>query len=280
MTVCIGTLCSTLENKCDTVIVASDRMVTLGGFMEFEHDSPKITKMTPNCMVLIAGDALRGSKLVEELKSKVVDTDDIKKIVQEASLAYVTCRDKQIDSDIFRPRGFTKADFYSNYQQRLLPQITVQLDQLTHQFNFNVEMLIAGVDDSGGHIYSIVNPGGSPIHFNQLGYHAIGSGAIHAMQSLIGFKHSDGKKVENTLFYTYASKRRGEVAPGVGKETDIYIIKHNNIVKVSEQDLGKLEEIYSIYSHPIEETAFEEVKKISIFTPHATTEITTTAGVN
>ena len=279
MTICIGALCSNEHNICDTVIVASDRMVTLGGFMEFEHDSPKITKITTNCMALIAGDALRGTKLVEELKSKVTDADDLKKIVQEASNAYVVCRDKQIDADIFKPRGFSKSEFYLTYQQKLLPQLSAQLDQFTVQFNYNVEMLIAGVDDSGGHIYTIVNPGGSPIHFNQLGYHAIGSGGIHAIQSLIGFKHSIGKKVEDTLFYVYASKRRAEVAPGVGKDTDIYIIKRDNIIKVSEIDLQKLESIYTTYSHPLENTVFEEVKKISIFTTNATTE-TTTTGAN
>jgi 20S proteasome alpha/beta subunit len=265
MTVCIGALCRKNNDECDSVIVASDRMVTLGGFMEFEHDSPKVTAITPQSMIMVAGDTLRGAKLVDQIKESVTDSDNMNKIIQAASFAYSNCRDAQIDADIFRPRGLTRADFYANFQQRLLQQLSFNLDAQVSQFNYNVEMLIAGVDSSGAQLYTLLNPGTSPIHNNQLGYHAIGSGTIHALQSLIGFKHSNIKNIADTLFYVYASKRRAEVAPGVGEETDIYIISSDGIKKVSDDDLKKLEEIYISYSHPLQDQMIEEVKKLSIF---------------
>jgi hypothetical protein len=41
-------------------------MVTLGNFLEFEHEIPKVTFIQPKIAVLIAGDALRGSKITNQ----------------------------------------------------------------------------------------------------------------------------------------------------------------------------------------------------------------------
>jgi 20S proteasome alpha/beta subunit len=50
------------------------------------------------------------------------------------------------------------------------------------QVLYNAELLIAGLDERGAHIFFIGNPGGMSTAFYQIGFTAIGSGAIHAVR--------------------------------------------------------------------------------------------------
>src|SRR4051794_24783722 len=77
---------------------------------------------------------------------------------------------------------------------------------------------------TGGHIYSVQNPGRPELLNDIIGYAANGSGTIHALQSMIGLGHSPEAEYHTTVFRVYASKRRAEVAPGVGADTDLAVI--------------------------------------------------------
>jgi hypothetical protein len=114
-----------------------------------------------------------------------------------------------------RSGGWNWQTYYGGHSS-FNPQITVMLDQQMQQFNLGVEFLLAGVDDSGGHIYSVQNPGQPEYLHDVIGYAAIGSGAIHAVQSMIGFGHSVNTDYQETVFRVYASKRRSEVATPTG----------------------------------------------------------------
>ena len=73
MTVCIAAL-GTFEVKgqpVEAVVLASDRMVTLGSFIEFEHEIPKLTMINGNTAVMIAGDAIAGSEIRDEVTQRV-----------------------------------------------------------------------------------------------------------------------------------------------------------------------------------------------------------------
>jgi 20S proteasome alpha/beta subunit len=69
-------------------------------------------------------------------------------------------------------------------------------------------------------VFSIVNPG-DLFCYDAIGFAAVGSGAPHAVYSLIesGYKKSmDGKTVFELV---EKAKHRSEVAPGVGRGTEI-----------------------------------------------------------
>ncbi|MGH2443468.1 MAG: hypothetical protein ACRDFX_09930, partial [Chloroflexota bacterium] len=72
MTVCIGALCKDEQDRVGwAIILSSDRMVTMGGFIEFEHEVPKGSPLAHKAIALIAGDALRGNQLVQSAKHQV-----------------------------------------------------------------------------------------------------------------------------------------------------------------------------------------------------------------
>ena len=109
-------------------------------------------------------------------------------------------------------------------QQQMLPGITGQLDALLSGFSLNTAVIIAGVDGQGGHLHTVNHPGGHQECHDVISYVAVGSGEIHAIQSMIGFCHSATEPLTETVFRVLASKQRAELAPGVGRETDLIVI--------------------------------------------------------
>jgi 20S proteasome alpha/beta subunit len=255
MTICLGALCAGANGTdASAVVVASDRMVTMGGITEFEHEVPKVTQIGDRIVVLAAGDALRGAQLINELRRDVHHgAQQLQNVAATAAALYAALRRQQIESEILSPRGITMQQFYQGLQQAMLPQLVINIDNLIGTFNYNLEVLIAGADDSGAHLYAITNPGGSYDDFQPIGYAAIGSGALHAVQSLIGMRQAPLRSLHETVFNVYASKRRAEAAPGVGRETDVVIIQANAITRVEQPVLQQLDTLYQEYQRPVEE---------------------------
>jgi 20S proteasome alpha/beta subunit len=255
MTIGLGALCAGADGTdASAVVVASDRMVTMGGITEFEHEVPKVTQIGDRIVALAAGDALRGAQLINELRRDVHHgAQQLQNVAATAAALYAALRRQQIESEILSPRGITMQQFYQGLQQAMLPQLVINIDNLIGTFNYNLEVLIAGADDSGAHLYAITNPGGSYDDFQPIGYAAIGSGALHAVQSLIGMRQAPLRSLHETVFNVYASKRRAEAAPGVGRETDVVIIQANAITRVEQPVLQQLDTLYQEYQRPVEE---------------------------
>ena len=262
MTVCIGALCKDgSENPASAAVICSDRMVTWGN-VEFEHETPKISFVTERAAILMAGDALRGSKIVREIKASIQAAPTIDQIVQQTTQHYARLRDEQVEIDQFRSRGLTRERFYKGESPLLTGQSFFGIDQYVMNFNYGVELLIAGVDETGSHLYAVGHPAGNSHNMAQIGYHAIGSGGAQAIQSMIGFSHANFRSLSETVFAVYASKRRAEVAPGVGKDTDLAIIEAGGTRRLDKEALAKLEEIYQSYLKPVGAASIEQVAEL------------------
>jgi 20S proteasome alpha/beta subunit len=154
--------------------------------------------------------------------------------------------------------------FYSGGQQRLIQMLAGSLDEQVSSFNYGVELLIAGTDESGAHLHSIANPGGSNNDFHQIGFHAIGSGMLHALQSVIGFGHTGKKPLGETIYAVYASKRRAEVAPGVGHDTDLAVITDSGTEWATSKQLDVLRGIYDKHQKAADEQLKKEIAQLDI----------------
>jgi 20S proteasome alpha/beta subunit len=160
--------------------------------------------------------------------------------------------------------------------QQLNQQITMALDNALASFNLGVEYLFAGVDESGAHLFSIENPGGSNRVHDVIGYAAVGSGAIHAMQAMIGFGHHPNTAINEAVFRVYAAKRRAEVAPGVGHDTDLAIVTRNGIEYFAQDRLDTLEENYKAFEKSTRQALDELLKDLAVTIPLATSPERTT----
>lgn len=224
MTICIAVLCEGGQS----VIVAADRMVSAPFLtVEFDHPNVKIEEISPRCVALSAGDVLAITEMFSENSgiSQQLQAPTVNLISEEIKQRFVHLRHKQVDESLFIPRGMSFGNFYDRSVISGVPSdLAMMLDNRVSSFRLGVEIIVSGVDGSGGHIYQIVDPGTSQC-FDRLGYHAIGSGQRHAILSLVALQHNINVDLDQALFNIYLAKRQAEIAPGVGTGTDIMIIK-------------------------------------------------------
>ncbi len=272
MTVCLAATCHQdgAENAAPAAVVAADRMVTLGGFIEFEHAVPKMAHPSANAVAMIAGDTLVGMRLAQEVadgfQGSMPSAEDIARAL---AARYADVRLQQAEEALLRTRGLDVGRFYQLHQQ-LNPQITMMLDNSLANFNLGVELLLAGVDANGAHIYSVANPGVNERKNDVIGYAAIGSGAIHALQAMIGFGHHGNTSLKETVFRVYAAKRRAEVAPGVGHDTDLAIVTASSVTFLTKEQLHTLEDAYQAYEASTKDALTSQLNDLTLSA--ATTE--------
>ncbi len=264
MTICLGVMCAADGGGANTAaVVASDRMVTLGGLIEFDHSAPKSTKLGKTAVGLVAGDALSGATLLRGLADVHPNDTRIADLAGTLATAYQQVRLSRAEAAILQPRGLTLASFYDSHQ-RLLGPIVGGIDQALMGFDLGLQILLVGVDDHGSHLYTVSNPGGQYDTHDVIGFAAIGSGSLHALQSMIGFRHATSQDLKETLFRAYAAKRRSEVAPGVGRETDILVVDGTGVGRLDADTLAELEKLYTRYTDSTEKDLGTQLNKLQI----------------
>lgn len=216
--------------------------------LEFDHPDAKIDKISPSCVALTSGDALAaqdvladGAGFAGQLQNPLISN-----FADQIRLKFVEARRRMANERLLEPRGLT---FESFYQQggisRLPADLAMLLDSHIQGLRLDVSVILAGVDQTGSHIYAIEDPGTSAC-FDRLGYHAIGSGHRHAMLTLVGHSQYKTTDLNRTVFNVYAAKRAAESAPGVGSATEMRIITRAGIKSVSEDILSQLAPLYDM----------------------------------
>lgn len=262
MTICIAATAD--ANK--AVVVASDRMLSAHFLsLEFDHPDSKIEQLGPSCMGLSAGDALPAGELFAASRALTAQLQDpaIVSIAESIRESYVQRRAQRIEEMYFRPRGLTLEAFYQQGMMRQFPaEVSVSLDERVQNFNFGVEIIVAGVDHTGAHIFGITNPGQSA-PYERIGYHAIGSGMSHAILSLVSAGQYWRKSVEETVFNVYRAKRQAELAPGVGSSIEMRIITKERVVALTDEDFEKLSNMLEALLVPQEEQHAKRIHELS-----------------
>jgi hypothetical protein len=222
MTICIAAL---YENGKGCVL-ASDQMTTAHfpiGY-EFENDEvKKIVKVreTVVAYLLTAGDVLFANAILEAVR-KDVDEKGFTTTSLVAELFrqhFQNVRRQHVIQQELEPRGLNIKSYYENHQG-LVKEVVVMIDKALRSYNPRTELIVAGLVEDKCSIFSIMNPGNLFCH-DAIGFAAVGSGAPHALYSMIesGYKKSmDAKKVYELV---EKAKKRSEVAPGVGKGTEM-----------------------------------------------------------
>jgi hypothetical protein len=104
-----------------------------------------------------------------------------------------------------------------------------------------VNILLAGVDDQGGHLYNILN--NDMARNDSIGYLTVGSGAEPAKATLIRNRYDDNCEVSEALLEVTEAKAQAEEAQGVGHEMDIAVLSQNGREDL-DSDIDELREIY------------------------------------
>jgi 20S proteasome alpha/beta subunit len=241
MTVCLGISCPS-ENA---VVVAADRMVS-GGLIsvEFEHRGSKIQELTPTCVVMMAGNALAGVNLFRDVRARLSGEQDvpIAQIVATVKDTYIEHRLRIAEDIHLKGRGITVKEFYSQYVNQWPEKLVHGLDQQiqAQQIGLQVglDLLIAGVD-SEPHLYTITHPG-TEACWDSLYFCVIGSGTPLAMLQWVAECAGPANGILDGIYVAHDAKRRSEAHPGVGKETDVLLIRSTGITRLSEDTISAI----------------------------------------
>ena len=222
MTICIAALYANGKG----CVLASDQMTTAHFPIGYEFENEEVKKIvkvreTTVAYLLIAGDVLFANEVLEAVRKDVhakgITATPI--IAESFRQHYQNVRKQHIIRTELEPRGLTLDSFYQAHQ-RLAPLLVQFIDNALRTGNPRTELIVAGFGESCCSIFSIINPGDLFCH-DAIGFMAVGSGAPHAVYSLIesGYKKSMDSQTVYKLIEK--AKHRSEVAPGVGKGTEI-----------------------------------------------------------
>ena len=243
MTICIGGIC----NNARTVILAADSMLTNEALsIEFEHPTKKMTCLGDRCIALTAGDALAHTELFDMVQAKIGNqkSPSVLEIVATVKECYQKIRLREIRERVLMPRGFDGFDHFYQMQRQLVPDLALAIQGQIDAYDYGLQILIGGISEGFAHLYGISDPGTSEC-YDAIGFHAIGSGLPHAINTLIALEFNQYVSVEEALLIIYEAKKLAEKAPGVGTHiTDICILDEKGIFELPRDDLVKLEDFY------------------------------------
>jgi hypothetical protein len=155
MTICIAALC----DKGKSCVIAADREITAQALsLEFEHRESKIDLFSEKCAVMSSGDALLAAEIIAKTRLAVPPGNGatIISLAEKLRDTYQAIHLERAESVILKPRGFSFQDFKEKGAQQLSPQVYQEVTNLLFNFGINVvEFLVAGVDNTGSHIYRI-----------------------------------------------------------------------------------------------------------------------------
>ena len=247
MTVCIAALFRWPYGKNDigtAVVTASDRMITAGD-VEYEPAQLKIGFLSRRVLILIAGDYTVHSHAIKEVQYQVRSNQAVKPydVACMYGTAIQSSRRRQAEDLILAPLGLNTDSFLA--QQRdmsegLISSLTTQMQDFQGP---DVEALVVGMENDVAHIY-IVDRHGTVGCYDDVGFAAIGIGAWHARSRLMQNGYVNTVGFAPALAAIYAAKKSSEVAPGVGKATDMHLMFRGGSEPLWPATAQKLSDLY------------------------------------
>jgi hypothetical protein len=208
----------------NAVFGISDRMLTVRGDTEFESGATKVFTFHPaNVICLSAGDANSSLEIARETESraKANGTTDVSGVASLFAECHAAHRRKRLEECYLAPLGLDLATFLSKQKEMapgLVKRLVAQMQDPAG--DLNAEAIIAGVDATGAHIYHVGSPGQSRC-CDGPGFVAIGSGARHFETVFMAQSYGPARPYNDALLLMVSAKRQAEMAPGVGRATDV-----------------------------------------------------------
>ncbi len=230
MTVCIAVLC---DNRKAIVLVA-DKMIGLGTAIETQPEIKKILRLHKQWWIMFSGnDVSPVFDIVDHAKQELKKTGakTVDDVINAMVGNYEKKRWAETEALYLAPRGWTSKEFKSTRFRIPSDPLIREIDAKINDHELSIDLLIAGFDARDrGQIFSLSGYGldrGIPRRHDVPGFHSIGTGSDGALYMMQYRKVSSAMPVRQALYYAMEAKYFGELAPGVGERTDLYIIRPN-----------------------------------------------------
>jgi len=250
MTVGIASLCET-EDDDSKVILSADRMVTTGlvAPIEYEHTESKMLPLVEDDELVVMGVGAGSLSFIDDffynLRNKIEEDnlENVREIAVESTDIFKDILHETINRQVLNPLGFELSDlknqqqFHPQVLQSLLQDVTEKQEQVYG----SLQIMLVGIDKSGGHIYSVQN--GDIARHDSIGYHSIGSGTHPAHSTFISNRYDSACDINNALLSVVEAKMQAEEAQGVGRDMDIAVISKDGFEELDNGEIQKLRNI-------------------------------------
>lgn len=201
------------------IVGASDRMWT-GGSGTWEPRQTKQYTLGTQAVGLFAGLATVNAAMFAVTTSKMfaMPNATVEAAAKEHANSYAQFRREEAERVLLISIGQT---LYS-YHSLPAPEVGRITDEL-RRWQVDAEAIVAGLDQTGAHIYSVGHPGMSDCH-DLLSFACIGSGAEFATAEFTDQKYTRIWSSSAAFLMVYSAKKRAEVDPYVGTDTDLFVI--------------------------------------------------------
>jgi hypothetical protein len=283
VTVCVGVVFKWNYNQVESgaaVITVSDRQITAGD-IEYEPPQVKVCFLTPRLIILVAGSYPIHSEALLLTQQTLLGNPELDPgVIAETYASYI----RKIKARLARqtylsPLGLDKDSFFSKqkeFSSEFLLKLTTQIQ------NFDAgetEALLIGSDDRVTHLY-MIDQNSHVTYHNDVGFAAIGIGAWHAKSQLMRAGYSNQWTYAPALALAYTAKTAAEVAPGVGKETDMYVVNRLGWMPVLPELKNKIVELHEEFDKIRLSAAQDAILKLNKYLGEVKTseQVKTTEG--
>jgi len=255
MTVGIAAICEA-DSDDPKVVVAADRLVTSGvaARREYEHTSSKMLDVygsDGDCPCVAVGVGAGSVSLADELFYKVDEKiqadspNSVRDIAEEGVTSLQEVVQETINRQVLSQHALDLQQF-NQIQGGMNPQVVQgiyqEIVQTQEDVTNQVNVLLAGVDSSGAHLFNILN--NDMARNDSIGYLTVGSGAEPANSTFIRNRYDDACGLEDALLAVTEAKAQAEEAQGVGQEMDIAVLSQEGRHDLDDADLAELRTIY------------------------------------
>jgi len=263
-------------------------MLTSGN-IEFEPPQTKVFPLTRNVVAMISGD---GSKMLTICQQAWADLQakpqaDVAGVVGIVTARFAALRRSEAEASMLTPLGLDLPKLLLGQKRGMDKELVASLLREVREYSFDSNLIITGTDGSGAHIYIVGDPGRA-MCCDLMGFAAIGVGDWHAESQFMVAKYVSSWPFEKALRLLYLAKKRAETAPGVGTDTDLFIIGSPPAgahTQVGVDVVQRLHEMYEAHMKTIEtmgwlaDTQMEDyVKQLEASTQEAQETATESGG--
>jgi 20S proteasome alpha/beta subunit len=266
MTVCIAALCGATTNVPPIIVTASDRMITIGE-LEYEPEQTKTIYLASQTVALMAGDMQLHAAVVPKVFVRIRQAlaDDpsnisVADIADFYAQEFAFHRRKLAEREILVPRGLDFDRFLARQSTMAHYQVRDMDDRLAAYY-VDSTAIIAGIDLTGGHIYKISNPGVAAC-WNTPFFACTGSGEHVASTQFMVAGFEKRWPLAKAVWLTFAAKTKAEAAGGVGRQTDLVIVRAGGITAATSEEKERLKRLFGQVTEKEAAAAQEAVAEI------------------
>jgi hypothetical protein len=217
----------------------------------------KMEVLGANWWGLLAGDVSRAQRLLvgyREVLSppfprNISGTSELLKLLQGPPRRM---RAQLLDEHVYGRFAVTYEDFLARGKDQFPEEIFRSSIYEVAQITLECELIVCGFDkEQNARLFHVDSLGNVSEHQHFL---AIGTGSSNALAMLYHRQQYEFFPKERTIYHVYEAKKFGELAPGVGRQTEVFALSAEEFLVVVRPGFEELDRLYSIHGPQNTET--------------------------